>query len=109
MAKGCTCTECPKCLAPTVCAVCKACTRCANHADGCPGCPSLTSGRLHLRQPVFNPPPATINFLDETNTPFLVIHVDTKTVEWTGDQAEVVTKFWQAVERAWPGCLDLQK
>jgi hypothetical protein len=37
--KGCTCKDCPKCKAHTVCGKCGKCARCDKHTEGCEGCP----------------------------------------------------------------------
>ena len=42
--------------------------------------------------------------VDQAEPPFLVIHLDTKTIEWRGDQADAIKMFWKAAEQAWPVC-----
>ena len=46
--------------------------------------------------------PTKIIVQDLDEKEILVIHLDTKRVEWNGDQREAAVKFWKVVEQTWP-------
>lgn len=55
---------------------------------------------------IYTSEPKSLSFTFDSSLDqaILVIH-DNGKIEWRGDQSEVALKFWDMVEKAWPGFL----